>query len=291
MSQHEILSSYQLHTGVVSVSQQEVGEIVVPSLSLLDWFVFRPVRYPIGDWEPEGLAFDDWYFSTQDGTTLHGWWCPLSEEAPTVFYFHGNRSHLASRAWIVKRLQKQLGWNIFIFDYRGYGRSSGTPRIKHLLSDAEDAFDYLCKQRGLKHKEVIVVGRSLGGAVAAHVAVNQGAKALIVECTFSSLLEAASVSWPRWLVRPLVGDKLNTASIIHKFEGPLIIAHGEQDNLIPFEQGEKLLEKSIEPKYFFPFPELGHRDHPPDWFWEEVGRLLGSDSLSQPIGQRKTDCA
>lgn len=273
------------------MSLQELGEIVSRSLSLLDWFVFRPVRFPIGDWEPEGLVFEDWFFPTADGALLHGWWCPVSAEAPTVFYLHGNRSHLASRAWIVKRLQKHLGWNIFIFDYQGYGRSQGIPRVKSLLSDAEVAFDYLCEQQGLTHNQVIVVGRSLGGAVAAHVAVQQGAKALIVECTFSSLLDAASVSWPRWMVRPIIREKLNTSAIIHRYDGPLIIAHGEQDLLIPFAHGEKLFEKAVEPKYFFPFPDLGHRDHPPDWFWDEVGRILGSHTLAEQTTLRKTDCA
>lgn len=261
------------------------------SLSLLDWFVFRPVRYPIGEWEPDGLEFQDWFFPTADGTMLHGWWCPVGDDAPTVFYLHGNRSHLASRAWIVKRLQQHLGWNIFIFDYRGYGRSEGSPRVKHLLPDAEVAFDFLCKQTGLSHHQILVVGRSLGGAVAAHVAANQGAKALIVECTFSSLLDAASVSWPRWMVRPIIREKLNTSAIIHQVEGPLIIAHGEQDDLIPFEQGHKLFEKAFDPKFFFSFPDLGHRDHPPDWFWDEVGRILQSHELTLKTQSRKTHCA
>lgn len=249
---------------------------MLPPISPVDWFVFRPVRYPLGDWQPDGLIYEDCFFPAADGTMLHGWWCPTDEAAPTVFYLHGNRGHVASRAWIVKRLLKFFGWNIFIFDYRGYGRSAGSPRIKSFLKDAETAFDYLCERQKLSPSEVLVIGRSLGGAVAAHIAILKQVKALIVECTFTSLLDAASVTWPRWLVRPVIMGRLNTLANIDQFSGPLIIGHGEEDDLIPFEHGKRLFEKATEPKYFFPFPGQGHKEHPPDWFWEEVSKILES---------------
>jgi fermentation-respiration switch protein FrsA (DUF1100 family) len=249
---------------------------VAPSLSPVDWFVFRPLRYPNGDWQPDDLIYEDCFFPTADGTMLHGWWCPTEVSAPTVFYLHGNRGHLASRAWIVKRLQKFFGWNIFIFDYQGYGRSEGSPRMKCFLKDAESAFDYLCQRQQLVPADLLVVGRSLGGAVATHIAIQNQTKALILECTFTSLLDAASVSWPRWLVRPVIMGRLNTLSVINQFSGTLIIGHGEEDELIPFEHGQRLFEKASDPKYFFPFPEQGHKKHPPDWFWQEVGQILNS---------------
>jgi len=261
------------------------------SLSPVDWFTLRPVRYPLGDWQPKGLTFEDQFFSAVDGTQLHGWWCTTQSTAPTVFYVHGNRGHLAARAWIVKRLQQLFGWNVFIYDFRGYGRSEGTPRLRHLLGDAERAFDHLCERQQLSPHEIIVVGRSLGGAIASHVAVRAQALALVVECTFTSLLDAASVSWPRWMVRPLIRNRLNTLGLIDRFNGPLIFGHGEEDDLIPVSHSQRLFDKACDPKYFFSFPKQGHKEHPPDWFWQEVGQILQPHIVTPKESERRDHCA
>jgi fermentation-respiration switch protein FrsA (DUF1100 family) len=167
-----------------------------------------------------------------------------------------------------------LHWNVFIFDYRGYGRSEGRPSVSTLLEDSAAALDYLCRKISASPEELLMIGRSLGGAIVSHLAAERGARALIAECTFSSLQAAAAVRFPRWLASSLVGSRLNTADLIDRYQGPLILGHGEADALIPIAHSEAIFERANDPKYLFRFPNAGHKDHPPDWFWEEVGRIV-----------------
>jgi pimeloyl-ACP methyl ester carboxylesterase len=249
---------------------------------IVDWILFQPFAYPEGEWEPDGLNVEDCFIPTSDGTQLHGWWCPVENSTQTVFYAHGNRGNLATRTGILKKLQSLFRWNIFIYDYRGYGRSEGRPSVSSLLDDSAAALDFLCRKTSSSPPELVMIGRSLGGAVVSHLAAERGARALIVECTFSSLQAAATVRYPRWLANSLVGPWLNTADLIDRYQGPLILGHGEADVLIPVSHSEALFERANNPKYLFRFPERGHKDHAPDWFWEEVGRIVGQ-SQSQAV--------
>jgi len=247
--------------------------------------LFQPFSYPQGEWEPDGFSAEDCFFPTTDGTQLHAWWCPVAGSTHTVFYAHGNRGNLATRTRTLKKLQSMFPWNIFIFDYRGYGRSQGRPSLSTLLDDSAAALDYLCRKVSASPAELVMIGRSLGGAVVSHLAAQRGARALIVECTFSSLQAAAAVRYPRWLASSLVGSSLDTAGLIARYRGPLILGHGEDDALIPVAHSEAIFERANDPKYLFRFPEQGHKDHPPDWFWEEVRRIVDGQQ-SQAVSVR-----
>lgn len=253
--------------------------------SLVDWLLFDPFRYPEGEWEPDGLVVEDCFFPAADGTQLHGWYCPTAGSSHTVFYAHGNRGNLATRAWILKKLQSLFGWNIFIFDYRGYGRSQGRPSLITLLEDSGAALDFLCRKTSSEPSDLVMIGRSLGGAVVSHLAAARGARALIVECTFSSLQQAAAARYPRWLANSLAGSWLRTIDLIGQYRGPLILGHGENDLLIPISHSESIFETANNPKYFFRFPDQGHKDHAPDWFWEEVRKILDGHE-SQAVSSR-----
>lgn len=242
--------------------------------SLVDWLLFDPFLYPKGEWEPADLLVEDCYFPAHDGSQLHAWYCPVENSSHTVFYAHGNRGNLATRTALLRRLQTLFRWNIFIFDYRGYGRSQGRPSLTTLLEDSHSALDHLCGKTSTQPADLLMIGRSLGGAVVSHLAAARGARALIVECTFSSLQDAAAARYPGWLARSLAGSWLNTIELIDQYQGPLIVGHGETDSLIPIAHSESIFERANHPKYFFRFPDLGHKDHAPDWFWEEVRQIV-----------------
>ncbi|RMF62160.1 MAG: alpha/beta hydrolase, partial [Calditrichaeota bacterium] len=128
-------------------------------------FVFYPSRYTPGRWQQERLALqaEDCFFKTSDGLTLHGWFVPHEAALGTLLWCHGNAGNLADRFDNLLRLS-HLPVNVFIFDYRGYGRSEGSPSENGIYLDAEAAYDYL-RSRGLRSERIIIFGRSLGGAV------------------------------------------------------------------------------------------------------------------------------
>src|SRR5262249_54076753 len=153
--------------------------------TLDELLLFAPSKYPKGNWKPAGLDFEDAWFSAADGTRLHAWYCPCPDARAVLLYAHGNAGNLALYGSLLKYFQKELRVTTLVFDYRGYGRSEGTPTVEGVLQDARAARAFLARQAGVKEGEVVLMGRSLGGAVAVALAGEDGARGLIVESTFS----------------------------------------------------------------------------------------------------------
>ncbi|HPN84655.1 MAG TPA: alpha/beta hydrolase, partial [Victivallales bacterium] len=139
--------------------------------------------------------------------------------------------------------------NVLIFDYRGYGRSEGSPSEKGTYLDADAAYDYLMK-KGIPEKEIIIFGRSLGGAVAVDLASRNNPSALIIESTFSSIPDMAAKLYPFLPARLLCVIKYDSLMKIEKIKCPLLVVHSPHDEIIPFEMGRKIYEKAKEPKRF-----------------------------------------
>ena len=220
-------------------------------LNLEDQFLFFPTKK--GDWKPDGLDFQDVYFTADDGVKLHGWYCPCPNPRAVVLHAHGNGGNLANRAPLLRQYQRQLRVTSFIFDYRGYGRSEGTPSVVGILKDARAARKWLAEKTGLKESQLVLTGQSLGGAVAVDLAVDGGARGLVLESTFSSLKDVAAVHYPQlaWLASP---KKLNSALSIKQYHGPLLMTHGDKDDIIPYELGSKLFDAANEPKQWIREP-------------------------------------
>ena len=132
--------------------------------------LFFPSKYPVGNWTPEDLNFEDVYFSAEDGTKLHGWYCPAENSRGAVLFAHGNAGHVASRASVLCHLQSTTRVSVFIFDYRGYGRSEGTPSVDGALQDAIAARDKLRELSSVSDSEMLLMGESLGGALVTRLA-------------------------------------------------------------------------------------------------------------------------
>src|SRR5262249_10423890 len=151
--------------------------------------IYCPAPYPQGDWDAADLIHEDAWFQSQDGTRLHGWFCPAQNPRAVVLYTHGNAGNVAGLKWTARLLQEKLRVSVLVFDYRGYGRSAGTPSEEGILADARAARRWLAARTGVAERDLVLLGRSLGGAVAVDLAARDGARGLILENTFTSMTE------------------------------------------------------------------------------------------------------
>jgi len=241
--------------------------VLVLLMFLEESLIFFPARFPEGDWEPPGLRFEDAWFQAADGTRLHGWYVPHSAPRARVLFCHGNAGNVSHRAGIVQMLQHHTGVAVLVFDYRGYGRSEGKPHEPGILADARAARAWLARRENIPESEIVLMGESLGGAVAVELAATDGARALILENTFSSLPDVAAHYYPWLPVRRLLRTRLDAAARIAAYHGPLLQSHGDADTIIPIEFGRRLFEAAHQPKQFLTLPGLDHNDpHPPSYY-------------------------
>lgn len=220
-----------------SVSYQEITYITRDGEAISAWFVPFKDNLPDGeeaDWESESGSGTESDFITSNGTVL---------------FCHGNTGDISQRIDSY-RLFHQLGLDVFIFDYRGYGNSTGKPGEKGTYIDADGAWEYLTQRLNVKPEEIIVFGRSLGGAVASYLAQKYQPRGLILESTFTSIPELVpSVIRFRFFKLP-VRYKYNTRERLTDIHCPVLVVHSRDDELIPYFHGEALYEAANEPKQF-----------------------------------------
>ena len=196
-----------------------------------------------------GLAYESVEISTADDEALHGWFVPAPEATGTVLFFHGNAGNISHRMEYLSMLNG-LGYNTFIFDYRGYGDSSGRPSEEGTYRDAEAAWDYLTNQRSILPGRIILFGESLGGAIAAWLAAREKPGLLVLASVFTSVPDVAAKLYPFLPVRLLSRFKYNTLESLNSVTCPVFVAHSPDDEIVPFEQGQALYEAAPEPRRF-----------------------------------------
>ncbi|MFQ6015976.1 MAG: alpha/beta hydrolase [Anaerolineae bacterium] len=230
-------------------------------MSFEDQFIYYPSRFPEGFWQPElfGLSVQDIYFSAEDGVKLHGWFAPSPGAPVTLLFCHGNAGNITHRLENVKGLV-DLGLNVFIFDYRGYGRSEGTPSEEGLYLDAVTAYDYLLSHDRVNQGKLYLFGRSLGGAVAVELALRRPVAGLIIESAFTSVPDMARAVLPYFPVHLFVQTRFDSLSKISKVKVPILIIHGTADTVVPFRHGQRLFQAANEPKQFYQIAEANHND-------------------------------
>jgi len=194
-----------------------------------------------------GLVYQEVFLVTADNVRLHGWFVPAAQNSRTVLFFHGNAGNISHRLESLQIFHR-LGLATLIIDYRGYGRSEGSPSEAGLYRDAEAALRYLTERRGIPAQDIVVFGRSLGGAVAAWLAAHHALGALIVESSFTSVPERAAELYPWLPVRVLSRLNYDTQAYLQKVTCPVLIIHSPDDEIIPFQHGQRLLEAAREPK-------------------------------------------
>jgi fermentation-respiration switch protein FrsA (DUF1100 family) len=234
----------------------------------------RPSRER-GDWRPRWLRPQNVWFRAADNTKLHGWYVPIPDAQRLVVYCHGNGEHVADQANLVFRLQSQLSATVFVYDYRGYGRSRGKPHERGCIADGMAAQRWLAERESVETSDIVLVGRSIGGAIATALAAEQGARALVLENTFSKMTDAAAHLYPWLPVRLVMSNRYNSVRRIKNYHGPVFQCHGTADDIVPIELGRRLFDAAPgRTKHFYEVPYGGHNDTPPPAYYAALSSFL-----------------
>lgn len=223
--------------------------------------LFGPDRHPEGVYDPAtlGLEVEDRTFSAGSGVELHGWWIPRRRALGTVLYCHGSSGSIAHQAEVLAAL-RQLRTNLFAFDYRGYGRSTGEPSESGLFLDARAAWDHLVEELEIPPSEIILFGHSLGGAVAIDCALDRAAAGLVVESSFTQVRDMARASYPGLPLHLVARNQFRSIDKVGRLTLPKLFIHGGADKRVPPELGRRLYEAAVEPKELYLVPGAAHND-------------------------------
>ncbi len=195
------------------------------------------------------LDFEDVALHTADGIKLHGWWVAARDARGTVLLMHGNAGNISHRLGYLTMFNR-LGYSVLLFDYRGYGKSGGSPGEEGTYLDAEAAWQHLTEARNLKSQDIVIVGESLGGGVATWLALKYPPRALVLASTFTSVPDMGAQVYPWLPVRLLARIVYDNIARIREIQVPLMIAHSRGDDIIPFAHGQALFAAAREPKQF-----------------------------------------
>jgi uncharacterized protein len=223
--------------------------------------IFFPPRYPDGFVSPEayGIHPEEVWLTASDGIKLNAYFFAAPQSSRVILWFHGNAENIGMGIGQLKALE-QLGVNVFELDYRGYGKSEGSPGEAGVYRDAEAAYSYLAQSRHFDPKSIFIYGHSLGGAVAVDLASRYECGGLIVESSFTSVPEMASHIYRVSLARYIPKSRFDSLGKIARVKAPVLIIHGTGDPVVPFAMGRRLYEAASEPKTFLPIEGGGHDD-------------------------------
>ena len=234
---------------------------VAVALACTVWFgqrhlIYRPERGRVSP-SSEGLRdVAEVILPTPDGAKLVGWYARPVEDRPVVLYFHGNGGGLYDRSARVRILQAE-GYGVLLMSYRGYSGSTGKPSEPANIADALLAYDWL-RAACRPGQGIVLFGESLGTGVAVQVGTARDAAGVILDSPFTSLVDVAAMHFPFVPVRLFLRDRYASTEYIGRLRAPLLILHGEQDRVVPFELGRRLFAAAHEPKQFCAFPGVGH---------------------------------
>jgi len=223
--------------------------------------VFFPERELEGTPHDWGIPhFEDVFFPAADGTRLHGWWIPGPDSRGVIVWFHGNAGNISHRLDNIRRLLDTVGLSIFIFDYREFGRSEGVISKAGTFLDAEGVLRYLTVERQINHCDLLLFGRSLGTALAVHIARSIEPLGIILEAAFTGTLDMLRRYFPFGVPPSLTQTVYDNLSFIEAITCPILFIHGAHDQAIPISMGRTLYEKATAPKFFYEVPQADHND-------------------------------
>jgi len=227
-----------------------------------------------------GLDFEPVEIRTEDGERLDAWWVPAAEPRGTVLLFHGNAGNISHRLDYLLMFHR-LRHSTLIVDYRGYGRSTGTPSEEGTYRDAAAAWRWLTATRGVLPGEIVVYGESLGAAVASWLAAREAPRALVLASTFTSVNDLGAEVYPFLPVRLISRFRYDNLANLKAVRAPVLVVHSRGDDIVPYAHGRALYAAASEPKSFLELAG-GHNDGfvfmRPEWvaaleaFLDQVGQ-------------------
>jgi uncharacterized protein len=237
--------------------------------------VYPAPRVADGDWNPTDFKYEDVSFPSADATKLHGWFVPYPQSQRAILYCHGNGEDVASVGELAAMLGEALHASVFVFDYSGYGHSQGHPNEAGCIADGTAAQFWLAKRMGIRPKEVILMGRSLGSAVAVAAAAENGARALVLVNAFPKMTDVATWHYPWLPVRWVMANRYDNLTRVQRYEGPLFQSHGTSDGLIPISLARRLFDAAPSlAKHWLELPGLGHDSPMPQTYYRELATFL-----------------
>lgn len=194
-------------------------------------------------------GFHSIQLKTRDGLQLTSWYHPSNAQKGTLLFLHGNAGNITTRVKMVLPYL-QNGYGAFLLEYRGYSTNPGKPSMQGLLADADAAWEFLTKEEKIPTNEIIVMGESLGSGIAVHLASTRPIGKLILQSPYTSLTDVGRYQYPYLPVQWFLYDRYPAEEWIHKVHVPLLILHGDQDDVIPISFAQILFKQANEPKKF-----------------------------------------
>jgi len=231
------------------------GQVLETSL------LFHPIKAKEG-WiaPPSNLPVEDVWLKAADGNRIHAWWLARDGSRGAILFCHGNGGNLSYWRPAMVALVNHLGQSVLIFDYPGYGRSEGKPSEAGCYAAADAAYLWLVQTQRIPGERITLFGESLGGGVATDLAARKPHRALVLTKTVTSIPDMAKKSLLSSASASLVHNQFDNLAKIGRSTGPIFIAHGDRDRLIPLAQGQKLYQAAPEPKQFFLMKGCDHND-------------------------------
>jgi len=225
----------------------------------------RLIYYPAAELDvtPKalGLPFEEVAIEVEPGVRIHGWFIKAAKEpsVATVLFSHGNAGNVADRLDRVLRL-REIGADFLLYDYRGYGRSTGSPDEEGTYRDGRAAYDYLVKGRGIDPARLILMGESLGCAISIQLAVERKAAGLAIEAPFASVAHMAKAIYPFLPLGPFIRTRYENVKKMPQLKVPVFVVQGTRDEVIPVAQGKMVFDAAPQPKQYLAIEGAHHND-------------------------------
>jgi len=224
--------------------------------------MFFPEKYPVGMWDEATTQFHprDLSIRASDGVRLHGWFFQgAAADAPLILWFHGNAGNITERSQVADEFRRR-GVNVLLFDWRGYGKSEGSPTESKLYRDAEAVYDFAVAELHAEPESIVLYGESLGGPYAAWLATQRKSRCVIIENSFPSLRELGNVLYAPLPLGYFAPCSMTTTRWLNKAGVPVLVMHGRRDEVIPFSLGMRLYDDLHVRKEMLVSENAGHSE-------------------------------